>query len=76
VFTVEYYLTSRFYFSCQNEFRDTFSDSSVSNKLTVSRVVNRFRDTGSVQDRNCSGRPSVLRDAMHASLNAVDISNT
>jgi hypothetical protein len=29
-----------------------------------------------VQDRNRSGRPSVLSDDMLASLNAVDISNT
>jgi transposase len=26
------------------------------------RLVNRFRDTGSVQDRDRSGRPSVLSD--------------
>jgi transposase len=31
-------------------------------KSTISRLVNRFRDTGSVQDRNRSGRPSVLSD--------------
>jgi hypothetical protein len=34
----------------------------VPNKSTVSRLVNRFRDTGSVQDRNRSGRPSELID--------------
>jgi hypothetical protein len=41
---------------------NTFPDSPVPNKSTVSRLVNRFRDTGSVQDRNRSSRPSVLRD--------------
>jgi hypothetical protein len=46
----------------QNDLRDTFSDSPVPNKSTVSRLVNRFRDTGSVLDRNRSGRPSVLND--------------
>jgi hypothetical protein len=62
VFIVEHYLASRSYLTCQNEFRDTFIDSPVPNKSTVSRLVNRFRDTGSVQDRNLSGRPSVLSD--------------
>jgi hypothetical protein len=44
------------------KFRDTFPDSPVPNKSTISRLVNRFHDTGSVQDRNRSGRPSVLSD--------------
>jgi hypothetical protein len=34
----------------------------VPNKSTISRLVNRFRDTGGVQDRNRPGRPSVLSD--------------
>jgi hypothetical protein len=62
VFIVEHHLASRSYLTCQNEFRDTFPDSPVPNKSTISRLVNRFRDTGSVQDRNRSGRPSMLRD--------------
>jgi hypothetical protein len=41
---------------------NTFLDSPAPNKSTISRLVNRFRDTGSVQDRNRSGRPSALRD--------------
>jgi hypothetical protein len=60
VFIVEHYLASRSYLTCHSEFRDTFPDSPVPNKSTISRLVNRFRDTGSVQDRNRSGRPSVL----------------
>jgi transposase len=60
VFIVEHYLASRSYLTCQKEIRDTFHDSPVPNKSTVSRLVNRFRDTGSLQDRNRSGRPSVL----------------
>jgi hypothetical protein len=48
VFIVEHYLASRSYLTCQNEFRDTFPDSPVLNKSTVSRLVNRFRDTGTV----------------------------
>jgi hypothetical protein len=62
VFIVEHYLASRSFLTCQNEFRDTFFDSPVQNKYTISRLVNRFRDTGSVQDRSRSGRPSVLSD--------------
>jgi Fe2+ or Zn2+ uptake regulation protein len=62
VFIVEHYLASRSYLTCENEFRDTFPDSPVPNKPTIYRLVNRFRDTGSVQDRNRSGRPSVLND--------------
>jgi hypothetical protein len=62
VFIAEHYLASRSYLTCQNEFRDTFPNSLVPNKSTVSLLVNRFCDTGSMQDRNHSGRPSVLSD--------------
>jgi hypothetical protein len=62
VFIVEHYLASRSYLTCKNEFKDAFPDSPVPNKSTVSRLVNRFRDTGSVQDRNLYGRLSVLSD--------------
>lgn len=65
----EHYLASCSY---QNEFRDKFPDSPMRNKSTIARLVNSFRDTWSLHDRNCSGRTSTL---MHASLNAVDISN-
>jgi hypothetical protein len=60
VFIVEHYLAPRSYLTYQNEFRETFPDFPVPNKSTISRLVNRFRDTGSVQDRHRSGRPSVL----------------
>jgi hypothetical protein len=49
VFIVEHYMASRSYLTCQNEFRDTFPDSRVPNKSTLSRLVNRFRDTGTLQ---------------------------
>jgi isocitrate lyase len=62
LFIVEHYLASRSYLTCQNEFRDTFPDSSVPNKSTIPRLVNRFRDTERVQDRNRSGRHSALSD--------------
>jgi hypothetical protein len=48
VFIVEHYLASRSYLACQNEFMDTFPDSPVPNKSTMSRLVNRFCDTGTL----------------------------
>jgi hypothetical protein len=62
VFIVEHCLASCSYLTCQNEFRDTFPNSLVPNKLKISCLVNRFRDTGSVQDRNRSGQLSLLTD--------------
>jgi hypothetical protein len=46
VFIVEHYLASRSYLTFQNEFRDIFPDSPVPNRSTISRLVNRFQDTG------------------------------
>jgi hypothetical protein len=48
VFIVDHYLASRSYLTCQNEFRETFPDPPVPNKSTISRLVNRFRDTGTL----------------------------
>jgi hypothetical protein len=62
VFVVEHCLASRLYVTCQNEFRDTFPDYPVPNRSTLSRLMNRFRDTRCLYDRNCSGRPYVLSD--------------
>jgi hypothetical protein len=80
VFIAEHYLISCSYLTCQNEFRDTFSDSAVPNKSTISRLVNRFRDIGSARDRNRTGRISVLSedslDDIRQICYALDISNT
>jgi hypothetical protein len=70
-FIVEHYLASRSYLTCQNEFSDTFPDSPVPNKSTVSHLVNRLLDTGTLH-RVASN----MRKRVNASLNAVDISNT
>jgi hypothetical protein len=48
VFIVEHYLASYLYLFCQIEFKGTFLDSSVLNKLTVSHLLNLFHDTGTV----------------------------
>jgi hypothetical protein len=60
VFIVEHYLASHSYLTCQNEFTDTFPYYPMPNKSAGSRLLNRFRDTGRVQYRNCSGRPSTI----------------
>jgi hypothetical protein len=44
LFIVEHFLASRSYLTCRNEFRDTFTYSSASNKWTVSRLAHRFGD--------------------------------
>jgi hypothetical protein len=62
MFIVKHYLASRSYLTFQNEFRDKFPNSPMPNKSTISRLVNRFRDTGSMQVRNRSGQPLVLSD--------------
>jgi hypothetical protein len=49
VFIVEHYLASRSYLTFKNNFRDSFADSPVPNKSTASRLVNRFRDTETLQ---------------------------
>jgi hypothetical protein len=43
LFIVEHYLAYRSYVTCQSEIRDTFPDSPVPKKSTISRLVNRFR---------------------------------
>jgi hypothetical protein len=48
LFIVEHYLASRSYLTFQDEFKDTFPISPVPNKSTISRLVNRFRDTGTL----------------------------
>jgi hypothetical protein len=62
VFTVEQYLASHSYLTCQNEFMDTFPDSPVPNKSKVSHLVNHFHDTRSTHDRNHSILPSGWSD--------------
>jgi transposase len=60
VFVLEHYFSSRSYAECQNVFRNSFPDSVVLNKSTIQRLVKRFRETGSIGEKHCSGRPSVL----------------
>jgi hypothetical protein len=54
VFIVEHYLESHSYFTCENEFKDTFPNSPLPNLVTISCMVNYFLGTGSMKDRNYS----------------------
>jgi hypothetical protein len=47
-FIVEHYLASLSYLTCKNEYKDVFPDSPMPNKSTLSRLVNRFRDIGTL----------------------------
>jgi hypothetical protein len=60
VFILEHDFFTRSYGECQNAFRNSFPDSVVPNKSTIQRLVERFRESGSIYEKCRSGRPSVL----------------
>jgi transposase len=60
VFILEHYFSTQSYAECQNTFRNSFPYSVEPNKSTVERLVDRFRETGSIGEKRRSGRPSVL----------------
>jgi transposase len=60
VFILEHYFSTRSYAECQNAFRNSFPDSVMPNKSTIQRLVERFRETGSIGDKLRSGHSSVL----------------
>lgn len=62
VFIVLSYCESKSYAKCQEDFSNAFPDAKVPNKSSICRLFHRFRDTGSVNDRKRTGRPSVLTD--------------
>jgi hypothetical protein len=59
-FILEHYFSIRSYGECQNAFRNSLPDSVVPNKSTIQRLVERFRETGSIGEKRRSGCPSVL----------------
>lgn len=61
-FILESYFKSQSFLRCQEDFTVAFPETKVPNKSTISRIVARFRKTGSVNDCLRSGRPSVLSD--------------
>jgi transposase len=60
IFILEHYFSTRSYAECQNAFRNSFPDSVVPNKSSIQRLVERFRESGSIGEKRRSGRPSVL----------------
>jgi hypothetical protein len=48
VFILEHYLTTRSYLTFQNEFRETIPDFPVLKISTIPRLVNHFRDKGTL----------------------------
>jgi hypothetical protein len=60
VFILEHYFSTRSYGECQNAFTNSFPDSVVPNKSTIQRLVERYRETGSIGEKRRSGLPYVL----------------
>jgi hypothetical protein len=60
VFVIEHYFSTRSYAEYQNAFRNSLPDSVVPNKSTIQRLIERFRETGSISEKRHSGRPSAL----------------
>jgi transposase len=56
VFILKHYFSTQSYAECQNAFRNSV----VPNKSTIQRLIECFRETGSIGEKHCSGRPSVL----------------
>jgi hypothetical protein len=57
---LEHYLHSHFCLNCRDDFRSAFGESRVPAKWRVFSLAAHCRETGSVSDRNISGRPTVL----------------
>jgi hypothetical protein len=68
VFIVEHYFASRSYARVPDEFRWEYPDSAVPNNLTITRIINRFRECGLVSDRKRSARPDILTEAKLADV--------
>jgi transposase len=64
LFLVEEYFASKSYKHCQQRFGQRFPDVQVPNKSTIVRLIQRFRDQGSVADRSRSGRLTLLTPAV------------
>jgi hypothetical protein len=58
VFILEHYFSTRSHAECQNAFRNYFPDSVVPNKSTIQRLVERFHETGSIDEKRRSSRIS------------------
>jgi transposase len=65
---VEHYFPTHSYAGVADEFRQEYPDSAVPNNSTITRIINRFRECGSVSDRKRSGRPVMLTEAKLADV--------
>jgi transposase len=72
-FLVEYVFRegNRYTDLVQEKFVETFPETPVTHRSAVRRLIEKFRETGSVLDAERSGRPSKLHDKK-----SMDISNT
>jgi hypothetical protein len=68
VFILEHYFASRSYARVADEFRWRYPDSAVPNNSTITRLIDGFRECGSVADRKRSGRPTILTEAKLADM--------
>jgi len=71
VFLVKQYFASRSYACVVDEFRVKYLDVAVPNNSTITRLITRFRETGSVSDKKRTGRPTILTDAKLAEVRNV-----
>ena len=62
MFTVEHNPSSHSFLTYKNEFRGDLADSAQPKTWTISRLINRFRDTRRTEDRKPAGRHSVLSE--------------
>ncbi|KAJ8885202.1 hypothetical protein PR048_011398 [Dryococelus australis] len=67
-FIVEHYFATRLYACVADEFRLRYPDAVVPNNATITRLMNRFRESGSVVDEKRSGRPANLTEAKLAAV--------
>ncbi|KAJ8874175.1 hypothetical protein PR048_025017 [Dryococelus australis] len=68
VFIVEHYFATRSYARVADEFRLRYPDTTVPNNATITRLSNRFRESGSAADKKRSGRPAILAEAKLADV--------
>jgi hypothetical protein len=62
IFVAEHYFGSKSFLLCRKAFEGVFTNESVPYKTTVSRLIRKFRDTGSVLNQKRNRRCAVLND--------------
>ncbi|PSN37499.1 hypothetical protein C0J52_23513 [Blattella germanica] len=62
-FILKHYFASRFYALVKDEFRRNYPDEVLSHNSTISGIIARFREYGSVADKKRTERPAILTTA-------------